>query len=67
MKKIKMTFEFEVRDEESLRAHFRQKFAPPTDADDCHVGYFGLCAVEDGFHPIPGVKLIQETMHYEKS
>ena len=34
MKKIKMTFEFEVRDEESLRAHFRQKFAPPTDADD---------------------------------
>lgn len=55
--KVKVSFEFDVTDEKALREHFSKLFDPSDDAYDCCVGYFGLCAVEDGFDPIPGVEL----------
>ena len=57
MKRVKVMFEFDVKDEQALRDYFKTKFLPAEDADDCAVGYFGMCNVEDGFSSTPGVKL----------
>ena len=66
MKTVTMTFQFDVEDEQALREHFAKQFIPPEDAKDCGLGYFALCAIEDEFKKIPGLKLRLDNPKWDK-